>query len=241
MSERATCWSVTINNPTKSDDENISMAQQRSGWAVYGQEEMGENGTPHYQLMVTTPQVRFSAVKKAFPRAHIEVARDRKALTAYVKKEDTRVASLQTDNKYPSLQTLWDMFAEFVNNKKYRNLVDTSPERRLEIFDDFIRDAIDKGFMVETMGVNPQMRSSVKQYGENIVLRSLRRQTDRQTAENNVEVISIPEYNAEQSDERWEVRSNATSSSSEHEGEEEGDGGSDSSSSQESRRRPTRR
>lgn len=188
MSERATCWSVTINNPTKTDDENIAMVKQKSGWAVYGQKEVGANGTEHYQLMITTPQVRFSAVKKAFPRAHIEVARDRKALTKYVNKEDTRVAGLPTDNKYPSLQTLWDMFAEFVNNKKYRCLIDTSPDRRLEIFDDFIRDAIDKGFMVETMGVNPQMRSSVKQYGENIVFRSLRRQTDRQTDEKNVEV-----------------------------------------------------
>ena len=191
--KRATFWSVTINNPTKNDDENIAEAQQRSGWAVYGQEEVGENGTPHYQLMVTTPQVRWAALKKAFPRAHIEIGRDRKKLDAYVHKDDTRVASLKTDNLYPSLQTLWDMFANFVNNKKYKSLLDTSPERRLEIFDDFIRDAIDKGFIVETMGVNPQMRSSVKQYGENIVFRSLRRQTDRQTDEKNVEVNSIPD------------------------------------------------
>ena len=205
MSERATCWSVTINNPKKADDENIELARQKSGWTVYGQKEVGENGTEHYQLMITTPQVRFSAVKKAFPRAHIEVARDRKALTKYVNKEETRIASLPTDTKYPSIQTLWDMFADFVNNKKYRSLIDTSPERRLEIFDDFIRDAIDNGFIVETMGVNPQIRSSVKQYGENIVFRSLCRQTDRQTDENIVEVDDInaegEERDEEQSDE----------------------------------------
>ncbi|MDD1474954.1 hypothetical protein MEO41_27335, partial [Dolichospermum sp. ST_sed4] len=158
MSDRATCWSVTINTPPSNDAANIAEARQKSGWAVYGQKEVGENGTEHYQLMITTPQVRFSAIKKSFPRAHIEIARDRKALTKYVNKDDTRIGALPTDTKYPSLQTLWDMFANFVNNKKYRNLLDTSPERRLEIFDHFIRDAIDEDYIVETMGVNPQIR-----------------------------------------------------------------------------------
>jgi len=73
MTDRATVWSVTINNPTPSDEEGIALARQR-GWQVEGQKEKGSEGTEHYQLMVKTPQVRFSAVKKAFPRGHIEAA-----------------------------------------------------------------------------------------------------------------------------------------------------------------------
>lgn len=186
MSDRATCWSVTINNPTKNDDENIAMAKQRSGWAVYGQKEVGENGTEHYQLMITTPQVRFSAVKKAFPRSHIEVARDRKALTKYVNKEDTRVADLPTNNNYPSMSQMWDSFAEYyeANFKKHLCHYDWSPEKRLHVFDLFIKDEIVKGKFVETMAVNPQVRSIVKNYLSEIIHRSQsHRQTDRQTDE----------------------------------------------------------
>lgn len=189
MSERATNWSVTINNPTASDEEAIAHARQK-GWTVEGQLEKGENGTPHYQLHVKTPQSRFSALKSAFPRAHIEVARNPKALSSYVHKADTKVAELPTQSElYPSLQKLWDMFADFVNNKEYQNLVDTDPDQRLVIFDKFIRHCITQGYVVETMAVNPQVRSIVKNYVEEIIFRSLRRQTDRQTDKNNVVVI----------------------------------------------------
>lgn len=187
MSDRATCWSVTINNPTKTDDDNIAMVKQKSGWAVYGQKEVGANGTEHYQLMVTTPQVRFTAVKKAFPRAHIEIARDRKALTKYVNKEETRTGALPTDTKYPSQQKLWDMFAEWLDDKG--SWWDWDGEKALTQFDRFICAKIDEGYIVETIAVNPQTRSCVKNYFVPIIQRSnVRRQTDRQTDEKNVEV-----------------------------------------------------
>lgn len=184
-SERATCWSVTINNPTKSDDEWIAQARQKSGWKVYGQLEKGEQGTPHYQLMVTTPQVRFTAVKKAFPRAHIEIARDRKALAKYVEKEDTRVAQLATQqDKYPSMSKVWSWFGSYYDT--YMNQVGHESFDVLEIFDTMIRNKIRQGYYVETIGVNPQIRSSVKNYGKAIAHRerTFRRQTDRQTNEN---------------------------------------------------------
>lgn len=83
MSQRARAWSVTINNPTQTDEYDIAQARLK-GWKVEGQLEKGEQGTTHYQLLVKTPQVRFSLIKKAFPRAHIEVCRNLTALTAYV-------------------------------------------------------------------------------------------------------------------------------------------------------------
>lgn len=185
MTERATAWSVTINNPGNADEENINLARQK-GWKVIGQLERGKNGTPHYQLLVKTPQVRFSAVKKQFPRAHIEIARSISALEQYVNKEETREGDLkQTDEMYPSLQKLWDMLAEYINDNVWRHTqwIDSNPDGKLVMFDKFINEIIEKGFVVETMAVNPQIRSCVKQFGESIYNRSLRRQTDRQTDE----------------------------------------------------------
>lgn len=187
---RANTWSVTINNPGANDEENIALARQK-GWKVEGQLEKGKEGTTHYQLMVKTPQVRFSAVKKQFPRAHIEVARNPTALAQYVKKEETREGELMTDqSKYPSLQTLWDMFAEYIDNHvdylgsdHDEGLSEWSKQRWLDVFDSFIGEAILQGYVVETMAVNPQVRSCVKLYGFQLFLRSIDRQTDRQTPE----------------------------------------------------------
>lgn len=112
--QRHSIWSITINNPTPADEEDIARARQK-GWKVDGQLEKGENGTPHYQLMVSSGQVRFSAVKKAFPRGHIEPARNAKALEQYVHKEDTKVAGLALSNdKYPSLSKFWQLVYQHI-------------------------------------------------------------------------------------------------------------------------------
>lgn len=184
MSDRATCWSVTINNPTSADDENIARAKQRSGWKVLGQKEKGENGTEHYQLMVKTPQTRFGSIKKAFPRAHIEVARNSRALEEYVQKDDTRVGSIPTDDKFPSLSKLWELFNEYLETWKVTR-EKMSGDDALYQFDLFISAYIEKGFHIETMGVNPQIRSAVKKYLPAIVarIRNSTRQTDRQTVD----------------------------------------------------------
>lgn len=197
--DKATNWSVTINNPTKNDDEYIALARQK-GWKVEGQLEVGANGTQHFQLLVTTKgQQRFTALKKAFPRAHIEVCRDVTALRKYVNKEDTRIGELAIESQqYPFLQTLWDLYAEWLNDKG--GWWNWNGEKALEQFDLFIAQKIEQGFIVETMAVNPQIRSCIKNYFVPIIYRSnLRRQTpDRQTAENNISPSIIPiEENAE--------------------------------------------
>lgn len=203
--DRATAWSVTINNPVKNDEENIAQARQR-GWKVYGQLEKGAEGTPHYQLMLKTPQVRFSAVKKQFPRAHIEVCRNPAALEQYVQKEETREAELNvSQDAYPSLQRLWDLFTEYIENRDELMAKETwKPEKWLLRFDQFIEHSIEQGLVVETLGVNPQIRSSVKKYGRSIVIRSItRRQTDRQTSENLVSDIENASQSVSQEETDW--------------------------------------
>jgi hypothetical protein len=216
MSDRATCWSVTINNPLPADDENIALAKQKSGWKVEGQLEKGENGTPHYQLMVKTPQTRFGSIKKAFPRAHIEPARNFKALAEYVHKDDTRVAELPTNDKYPSLTALWELFYQYIRTEQLA--IPVCEDSRLVMFDQFVHLYIELGYHIETMGVNPQIRSSVKKYLPALILRAqkIRRQTDRQT-ELISEVESISDGQESESDESEgsEETASTTSSSTE--------------------------
>lgn len=83
---RATAWSVTLFN----GEEKTDLPE---GWKLDGQQEKcPETGKLHYQGFLKTKQVRFSSVKKVFPKAHIEKARDEVALKKYVHKKATRVA-----------------------------------------------------------------------------------------------------------------------------------------------------
>lgn len=192
MSERSVHWSVTINNPKPDDEENIAMARQR-GWVVEGQKEVGENGTPHYQLMVNTrTQQRFTALKKAFPRGHIEAARNPKALKQYVHKEETKVSELTISDRYVTSQKrLWELIVDYLEgcdaDKKYRIVIgEDSPYSErfdpLEALDHAVAKLIRDGWHgVESMAVNPQVRSAWQKFCWAIVYRRQKdRQTDRQ-------------------------------------------------------------
>lgn len=95
---RSSCWSITINNPTEEDRNQLKSPPT---WvkSCHHQDEIGDNGTLHIQGAVLTAQVRFSQLKKWLPRAHIEVARNRQALLKYVKKPETSVEGTQQDTK----------------------------------------------------------------------------------------------------------------------------------------------
>jgi len=190
MSQRSSAWSITINNPTQTDEYNIALARQK-GWKVEGQKEKGEQGTEHYQLIVRTPQVRFSAIKRVFPRAHIEVARNVAALTAYVHKEESRVSSLAIDqSKYPSQLQLFSWFSLYYYQVKKEYPKSTN----LEIFDLMVAQKIASGFMIGAEVMNPQIRAFIKKFGDQLALRhraSLDRQTDRH-AELFSQEVSIP-------------------------------------------------
>lgn len=175
-------------------------AARQLGWGVEGQLERGEEGTEHYQLMVKTPQVRFAAVKKVFPTAHIEVARNRKALEQYVHKEETRVESLKsievTFLTYPQVRS---QFFKWLVERKFFESNTLDPEARLRLWDEFIGLSIEEGMHVDLIGMNPQHRGCISKYWRHyIAYEYSRRQTDErsqldsQSPENSVAVPSIP-------------------------------------------------
>jgi len=201
---KSSYWSLTINNPTPADEENIAQARQK-GWKVEGQREIGENGTPHYQLLLHTGQVRFSAVKKMFPRAHIEPARNPVALQQYVHKEDTRDGELKVDNEmYPSLSKFWALMFDYFNvHEKYglhqdklqdgifelydgRDISD--PKIRLSMLDEAASHLIRRGYHVEGIAVNPSTRSSVARF-----LPSIFERCQKQFKDNNANAENAPE------------------------------------------------
>lgn len=179
---RATCWSVTINNPTAQDEELLHQARQK-GWRIDGQREVGQEGTPHYQLIVHTPQVRFSALKKLFPRGHIEVARNRAALATYVQKEETRAGSLPTSQElYPSqakyFDLVWDVILADPTKSEFKrasNGLFINPKNAL-IF--ATKELIKKGYMVENVCCNPMTIQAWTYFHPEFLIRKTNRQTD---------------------------------------------------------------
>lgn len=184
--DRYTAWSVTINNPVEADHEAIAIARQK-GWKVTGQIERGEEGTPHYQLAVQTPQSRFSALKKAFPRGHIEPAKNVQALLKYVTKEATREGALPDTEKYPSMSMLWKLIYRKLRTGDSDGLDETQLPHYVELydkiedhewfkhplilFDRLIWDLITEGYHVESLATNPAVRSAWKNFGKAIIAR----------------------------------------------------------------------
>lgn len=155
-----------------------------------GQIEKGdEMGTEHYQGMVTTPQVRFSAVKKVFPRAHIEVARNKSALQNYVHKDDTRLEQVaDRQSKIPTLfdyqhtiagrwdQAEWLEFADRRMNDDAKLSVD---DVALEYVDRMVALDIEAGVCgVEYIAINPMWRSAWKKFWRSMVARERNKKID---------------------------------------------------------------
>ncbi|AJD07522.1 replication-associated protein [Sewage-associated circular DNA virus-15] len=175
-SQRATCWSITINNPLPSDIPTAEALPAK--WVLQGQLEEGKEGTVHYQGMLTTPQCRFSQVKKVLPRAHIEVAKNRTALEKYVHKEDTRLVEVPTVSS--SLPTLFDYqftvagrwvsteFDKYIDDFKDKDIGDVA----LLYVDSLVEKDIINGMRgIEFIAINPMWRSSWKRFWRGIILR----------------------------------------------------------------------
>lgn len=190
--ERASCWSITINNPTEEDLRPDLPAR----WKLEGQLEKGAEGTEHFQGMLTTPQVRFAAVKKVLPRAHIEVARNRAALAKYVKKEETRNGEYTVVNSaIPSLFEYQTQVASKFNLdlllKLYKERSDSWAKQRaaspkcpdldemaMDYLDKIVAVDIENGVRgVEYIAINPMWRSSWKKFWRSIIKRDASQQT----------------------------------------------------------------
>lgn len=175
MSERATCWSITINNPLITDYQ-IPLPV---GWTLEGQLEKGEQGTEHYQGMLRTPQARFSAIKKVFPRAHIEVAKNPAALKKYVHKEETRVAEVERIPTLFEYQTLiakkWveDEYQERVKRCIQSNKVPDFDEIAMCYLDTLVATDIEQNGRrgAEFIAINPMWRASWRKFWRSIIIR----------------------------------------------------------------------
>lgn len=179
MTERATCWSITINNPVETDYKCPLPAK----WSLEGQLEKGNEGTVHFQGMLTTPQVRFSQVKKIFPRAHIEVAKNKSALKKYVHKDETRIEAV-SDN-VSTIPTLFDFqhtiasewddldFAAYTEQYSDNDVVKLGMgEIALRYVDSLVEKHIENGVNgVEYIAVNPMWRSAWKKFYKSMVAR----------------------------------------------------------------------
>ena len=256
MSQRANNWSVTINMRTLTKeraDEFINLARQK-GWIINGQLEEGEQGTQHYQLHVKTPQVRFSAVKRMFPTAHIEIARNVKALATYVVKAETRVGTLpEQDEKYMTAQKLWDMIYQKYNipydkdgwdtctdevrfyHTSDQLLLERDPLAWLDIEAGYL---IRQGYNIDQLIVNPAIRSFWKKFYRDILVRSKNnvrdaedRQTDRQD-EISSQHVNIPTQNVDGRDEE-EIASQEEDHSEDELSEDESEDGSSESGTDE--------
>lgn len=200
---RATCWSLTINNPTKTDEYNIAQARQK-GWKVDGQIEKGEQGTEHYQLILKTPQSRFSTIKKVFPRAHIEVARNQAALEVYVHKTDTRIKQLETAQEmYPTQLQLFEWFSDYYNSDP-----SVAP---LQAFDTMVRHKIRQGYYIGAEVMNPQIRAYIRKFGADIAFREKNRIESRQDKTDNEEFNSHLEENGVQDSQSSQSRRSSVS------------------------------
>jgi len=175
--DRSSCWSITINNPVDAD-----VVCPVPGWKLTGQFERGETGTRHFQGMLQTPQVRFSAVKKAFPRAHIEIAVNSKALAVYVSKSDTRVGTYEANN-IPSLFAYQDMVALGWDGRVWSDRVsngvlekvfkDDMDNMALSYIDEIVAQHIESGRRgLEYIAINPMWRSSWKKFWRSIIKRN---------------------------------------------------------------------
>lgn len=179
MTDRATCWSITINNPQESEYQIVLPV----GWKLEGQLERGKEGTVHYQGCLRTPQVRFSAVKKQFPRAHIEIARDAIALKKYVHKEETRVKEVDS---IPTMFQYQDIIAGMWIEDEYRKLLNEEFEKSdlpdcdevaMRYLDSLVSRDIEAGRRgAEFIAINPMWRSSWKRFWRSIIRRNARQE-----------------------------------------------------------------
>jgi len=198
--KRASIWSVTINNPTKEEVE----CTLPPGWSLEGQYEKGDlEGTTHFQGLLKTNQVRFSAVKRHFPRAHIEAARNAAALKEYVHKEETRVGEftpIRTPNIFEVQTSICGMWVKADYEAIRDRLADVNKKDAVLMYVDQLVDKMikDGARGIEFISINPMWRSSWSRHAHAILARHAKPpvETDRQTDIDSIMVDFIEQQNS---------------------------------------------
>jgi hypothetical protein len=141
-----------------------------------GQFEVGKSGTRHYQGCLKTPQVRWAAVKKTYPRANISLARNEFALKAYVKKDDTRASAIVSSGVMNIFQfqdviagdwndAEWNSYQQLFKNKELGEVA-------LIYVDGLVKTRIRNGQRgAEWIAMNPLWRSVWKNFYAEIIAR----------------------------------------------------------------------
>lgn len=202
--DRASLWSITINNPTEEDRKALREHPSFVKMVKY-QDEVGEEGTLHIQGAVQTGQVRFSAIKKWLPRAHIEVARNKQALLNYVEKTDTALPNthvvIQAD--YLTMDAALKKIAEHqMDYGEWLKTASSSKAAKDRCFEKEEFWAAVRRILLEMpkavgLFTNPQLeRAWVNTRSVWIELLEKDRQTDRQDVSDGASEISPDESNA---------------------------------------------
>lgn len=116
-------WILTLNNPEVVPEELWQRSQMCHASFMAGQLEQGQSGTPHFQFVFHCKEkVRFSAVKKAFPQAHIEDVKCPDKAVAYCTKEDTRIGEIFRFGDIPIRRNSkedWDFIFNAAKNNQF--------------------------------------------------------------------------------------------------------------------------
>lgn len=133
QTDRASHWSITINNPTD-EDRQLMRTEQRWLRFVRGQDEIAPTtGTLHIQAYANTDQVRKRAVQDWLPRAHVKPCITKDHITnvrdIYVSKDRTAVADTQFEinfrkdnaNRPLTMSQTLTSIAEFAFSQEFIN------------------------------------------------------------------------------------------------------------------------
>lgn len=114
-------WCITINNYSSKELQEIQDTFKYKKWKYIIGEEIGlKCETPHLQIYFESRSpIKFSYIKKLFPKAHIEKARGTiKQNVEYCSKENNYTTNIDLSPK----QTFNDKLKQKIMNKKYKNV-----------------------------------------------------------------------------------------------------------------------
>jgi len=130
-------WSFTLNNWTVEEYDTMAQAFRAKGWLFVLGKEVGASGTPHIQGYVEHKNaIRFDALRKLIPRAHLEKSRgSTKDNFVYCTKDEAFETNIVLTEDYQ--EKLEKYKKELYNDVSWKgwqqdilDLIETEPGRR---------------------------------------------------------------------------------------------------------------